>query len=386
MKIALFTDTYKPQINGVSNTVERMIEYFQGHGIEYQIFAPKYGNEKDTEHFHYSKSISFWFYKDCRISFPNIFKIIKILRSFQPDIIHVMSEYPMGIAGIIAGKLLGIPIVSSYTTHIANYTQYVKLSLLKPLVLSYFQYFHSKSKRVLVPSYDAIRYLNHNGIKHTRLFTRGIDTKRFHPKHRDHQLRREWNAEGKIVFLYVGRISAEKNLSVLINAYGAIKKYYPDQVGLVMVGDGPLLEYCKKNLPQDTVFTGFLTGDSLAKAYASADVFVFPSSSETLGNVVLEAMASGLCVIGSNEGGVGELIKNYDNGISFDSKYAHILSDLMLKVMDRPELREYLRTGGRNFAKDRSWLSIFDALMFEYRVVIKENQKNLKIGSAVWVK
>jgi glycosyltransferase involved in cell wall biosynthesis len=386
MKIALFTDTYKPQINGVSNTVERMIEYFQHHGVEYQVFLPRYENEKDDDHFHYSTSIPFWFYKGCRVSFPNILKITKRLRSFRPDVIHVISEYPMGIAGLIAGKLLGIPVVSSYTTHIANYTQYVKLSFLKPWILSYFRYFHSRSKRVLVPSHDAINYLKRNSISNTRLFTRGIDTKKFHSKHRDNQLRKEWNADGKIIFLYVGRISAEKNLSVLINAYGAIKKYYPDQVGLVMVGDGPLMEHCKKNLPQDTIFTGFLTGDSLAKAYASADVFVFPSSSETLGNVVLEAMASGLCVIGSNKGGVGELIKNYDNGISFDSNYSHMLTDLMLKVMDRPELREYMRIGGRNFAKDRSWLSIFDALMFEYRVVIKENQKTGKIGSAVWVK
>ncbi|MBV1710282.1 MAG: glycosyltransferase family 1 protein [Erysipelothrix sp.] len=386
MKIALFTDTYKPQINGVSNTVERMIEYFEGHGIEYQIFLPKYVNEKDDNHFHYSSSIPFLFYKDCRVSFPNILKIVSILKSFRPDIIHVMSEYPMGIAGIIVGKLLGIPVVSSYTTHIANYTQYVKLSFLKPWVLSYFRYFHSKSKRVLVPSNDAIQYLNRNGIRHTQLFTRGIDTKKFHPKHRDYQLRKQWNAEGKIVFLYVGRISAEKNLSPLVTAYGAIKQFYPDRVQLIMVGDGPLMEYCKKNLPQDTIFTGFITGDQLAKTYASADVFVFPSSSETLGNVVLEAMASGLCVIGSNEGGVGELIKSYDNGISYDSKYSHLLTDLMLKVMDQPELREYMRIGGRNFAKDRSWLAIFDSLMFEYRIVVKENQRNVRIGSSVWVK
>lgn len=386
MKIALFTDTYKPQINGVSNTVERMIEYFKNHGVEYQVFLPKYANEADDEHFHHSPSIPLWFYMDCRISFPNIVKITRILSEFRPDVIHVMSEYPMGNAGIIAGKLLGIPVVSSYTTHIANYTQYVKLSFLKPLVLSYFQYFHKRTKRVLVPSHDAIQYLNRNGITHTRLFTRGIDTKKFHPKHRDHQLRKEWNAEGKIVFLYVGRISAEKNLSVLINSYSAIKKFYPDQVQLVMVGDGPLMDHCKKHLPSDTIFTGFLTGEALTRTYASADVFVFPSSSETLGNVVLEAMASGLCVIGSNEGGVGELIKNYDNGISFDAKYSHLLTALMLKVMDRPELREFMRIGGRNFAKDRSWLSIFDALMFEYRIVIKENQKKLKIGSTVWVK
>jgi glycosyltransferase involved in cell wall biosynthesis len=386
MRIALFTDTYKPQINGVSNTVERMVEYFNNHGVEYQLFLPKYGKEKDDDRFHHSLSVPLWFYRDCRISFPNIFKIIRALKNFRPDIIHVMSEYPMGWAGIIAGKLLGIPVVSSYTTHIANYTQYVKLAYLKPLVLSYFQYFHRKSKRVLVPSNDAIQYLNRNGINHTQLFTRGIDTKKFHPKHRDYQLRKEWDAEGKIVFLYVGRISAEKNLSVLINAYKAIKQFYPDRVQLVMAGDGPLMEYCKSNLPEDTIFTGFITGEKLAKTYASADVFVFPSSSETLGNVVLEAMASGLCVIGSNEGGVGELIINYDNGISFDSRYAHLLTDLMLKVMDRPELREFMRIGGRNFAKDRSWLSIFDSLLFEYRIVIKENQKKLKIGSTVWVK
>jgi glycosyltransferase involved in cell wall biosynthesis len=386
MKIALFTDTYKPQINGVSNTVERLIEYFNGHGVEYQLFLPKYGKEKDDARVHHSMSIPLWFYKDCRISFPNIFRIISILKSFRPDIIHVMSEYPMGWAGIIAGKLLGIPVVSSYTTHIAAYTQYVKLSFFKPLVLSYIKYFHRRSKRVLAPSNDAIRYLNQNGIHHTQLFTRGIDTKKFHPKHRDSLLRKEWNAEGKIVYLYVGRISAEKNLSTLITAYGAIKQFYPDRVQLIMVGDGPMLEHCKKSLPDDTIFTGFLTGDQLAKTYASADVFVFPSSSETLGNVVLEAMASGLCVIGSNEGGVGELIRNYDNGISFDSKYAHLLTDLMLKVMDRPELREYMRIGGRNFAKDRSWLSVFDSLMFEYRIVVKENQKNARIGSAIWVK
>ena len=386
MKVALFTDTYKPQINGVSNTVERMIEYFSAHGVEYQVFMPKYAKEKDDQHFHHSLSIPLWFYKFCRISFPNIFKIIRILKKFQPDIIHVISEYPMGWAGLIAGKVLGIPVVTSYTTHVANYSQYVRLAFLKPLILSYFRYFHRKSKRVLAPSADAIGYLNRNGIHHTQLFTRGIDTKKFHPKHRDHSLRAQWNADGKIVFLYVGRLSVEKNLSVLIHSYNTVKSFYPDRVQLIMVGDGPMMDQCKKSLPEDTIFTGFLTGDLLAKTYASADVFLFPSSTETLGNVVLEAMSSGLCVIGSNEGGVGELIRNYDNGISFDAKYAHNLTTLILKIIDRPELRDFLRVGGRNYAKERSWLSVFDSLMFEYRVVIKENQKSRRIGAALYVK
>lgn len=386
MKVALFTDTFKPQINGVSNTIERMTEFFTAHGIEYQIFLPRYTNEKNHDQFYYALSIPLWFYKDCRISFPNLVKIYTVLKKFRPDIIHVITEYPMGWAGMILGKMLGIPVVSSYTTHIANYSQYVKLNFLKPLILSYFRYFHRKSKRVLAPSVDAIRYLNRNGILHTRLFTRGIDTKKFHPKHRDQTLRSQWNAEGKIVFLYVGRLSVEKNFSVLIHSYNTVKSFYPDRVQLVMVGNGPVMEQCKRALPEDTIFTGFLTGDLLAKTYASADVFLFPSSSETLGNVVLEAMASGLCVIGSDEGGVGELIRHYDNGISFDARYSHKLTSLIFKVIDQPELRDFLRVGGRNFAKDRSWLSVFDSLMFEYRVVIKENQKVKKVGSAILVK
>lgn len=371
MKVALFADTFLPQVNGVTNTLLHLLEHFEKKGVETKLFVPKYetGNEYDAERFY---SIKFFLYPDARIAFPNFFRINAALAEFKPDVVHNMTEFFMGTTGLGYGRAHGVPSISNYTTNFSQYADYYKLYLLKPTIWNWMRWFHNQSDLTLCPSRSAQKILESHGITNTGIFSRGIDSKRFHPLLRRTAFRDHFGITGKTAFLYVGRISVEKDLDTLGEAYRIIKQKYGNNVALVITGDGPHMEKCRRAFPDDTVFTGLRTGPELSELYASCDIFVCPSSTETFGNVVLEAMASGLPVIGSNAGGVGELIENGVNGLLFSPGSPASLSRNMEKLMQNPSLAAFLKANGHTFAKNRSWDYIVDGLIGTYHTVIKK--------------
>lgn len=371
MKIALFTDTYLPQINGVSNTVNKLIQYYEANDIEYKLFGPKYDMELNNQNIESFYSIKFIFYPDQRIAFPNTFRISSTLSDFQPDIIHIMTEFNMGIAGLNYGKKHGIPIVSSYTTNFSLYADYYKLNFLKQPIWDYIKWFHTQSDVTLCPSIASQKLLRDHDIHNTKIFSRGIDFENFHPMWRNYELRSRLGISDKIAFLYVGRVSCEKDLDTLCRSYQHIRDKYQQQVAMVITGDGPYLEKCKLMFPEDTIFTGFLTGKELAKMYASCDIFVCPSATETFGNVILEAMASGLAVIGADAGGVGEIIQHGENGFKFTEKNSKELAEIMKKLIEDVDYRNYLKNNGREFSMNRSWNNIFKGLYEIYQSIIE---------------
>ncbi len=382
MKVALFADTYLPQINGVTNTLSKLVRYYEEKGINYKMFVPKYDTDMpdhNTERFY---SIKFLFYPESRITFPNAHRINSILSEFKPDIIHNMNEFNLGIAGMNYGKKHGIPTISTYTTNFSQYADYYKINLLKEPIWSYMKWFHTQNDLTLCPSTAARELLYSQGIHNTKIFSRGIDARQFTPEHRREELRGNLRIADKLAFLYVGRVSNEKDLDILSSSYHSIHNRYGAKAAMVITGDGPYLEKCRQMFPEDTIFTGFKRGKELAEIYASCDIFVCPSSTETFGNVVLEAMASGIPVIGADAGGVGETVQNGQTGLKFIPRDADDLTKCMTELLEDTELRIYLSKNGREYALNRSWNKIFDGLMETYQQVIEEKRISRKITLA----
>jgi glycosyltransferase involved in cell wall biosynthesis len=242
------------------------------------------------------------------------------------------------------------------------------------------RWFHSQNKITLCPSQEAEILLNKHGIHNTGIFSRGIDFENFHPKYRSIKLRESLNIDNKLTFLYVGRVSIEKDLDILSESYKAIHEKYGDKVALIITGDGPYLEKCKDNFPGNTIFTGFKRGQNLSEIYASCDAFVCPSSTETFGNVILEAMASGLPVIGADAGGIGEIINQRYNGLKFKKRDSKELTACMMEIIENTTLRANLIIDGRNYALNRSWGKIFNGLMSIYNDILNE-RKNITISA-----
>jgi glycosyltransferase involved in cell wall biosynthesis len=382
MRVALFTDTFLPQINGVTNTLTKLIEYYKANNIEYLVFAPDSYSDLN-QNFNVEKfiSIKFLLYPECRLSFPNIFRLRNSLFQFNPDIIHIMTEFNMGIVGLIYGKKFKIPTVSNYTTNFAQYLKYYNLDIFNNTSWNYMRWFHNQNEMTLCPSMETKELLRSNGIQNTGIFSRGVDFENFNEKLRSVKLRKQLGIDDKIVLLYVGRVALEKDIHVLKESYIRILNQYKDRVSLIITGNGPELERYKKSFPKNTIFTGYKKGRELAEIYASSDIFIFPSPTETFGNVVLEAMASGLPVIAANAGGVKDTVKNRINGLLFNPGDASELSNLIIEIIEDEPLKNTLKNSARKTVLERSWNSIFEGLIETYEHVIFNKKCNQKIIS-----
>jgi glycosyltransferase involved in cell wall biosynthesis len=290
-----------------------------------------------------------------------------------------MTEFNMGIAGINYGKRYGIPTLSSYTTNFSQYLKYYNLDFIKKYSWDYMRWFHNQTDLTLCPSTETRELLYSNGIQNTGIFSRGIDTKKFSPGLRSDKLRNELGIKDKIVMLYVGRVAPEKDIDVMLEAYNQIIDKYRDKIALIITGDGPELDKYKKSFPKGTIFTGYKKGEELAKIYASSDIFVFPSPTETFGNVVLEAMASGLPVIAPNAGGVKDTVKDRTNGLMFNAGDSNKLALQMMELIEDERLRKTLSFNGRKTCDKRSWSSIVDGLIDTYEDVIYSKKGDCSI-------
>lgn len=378
MKVALFADTYLPQINGVTNTITKLLEYYEKKEIEYRLFVPKYETDVNMYNVERFYSIKFFLYPDARVTFPNFWRINAALAEFKPDLVHNITEFNMGATGMGYGKSHDVPTISNYTTNFSQYVDYYKLYFLKIPVWNWMKWFHTQNDLTLCPSQSAQRLLRNHGITNTCIFGRGIDFKNFHPMHRNENLRKNLGFADKTAFLYVGRVAVEKDLDVLCRSCHTIHQKFGGSAALVITGDGPYLEKCRQMFPAETVFTGFKKGKELAEIYASCDIFICPSSTETFGNVVLEAMASGLPVIGADAGGVGELILHGVNGLKFKKKDAKELADCMERLLSDLDLKNSLKIAGLESAQNKSWDTIFDGLIEVYRDILRKKDLGTK--------
>ena len=320
MHIAIFAETFLPKWDGITNTLCHLLDHLAARGHPAMVFAP----EGAPSHYAAAtirglRGFRFPLYPELKLALPPL-AVSPELADFQPDLVHLASPVSLGLAGLRQARALGVPIVASYHTDVPGYATLYGLDLFREPLWKYFRWVHNQAALTLCPSRFTEAQLKAHGFERLRVWGRGVDSQRFTPaKRRDDWRSRLTGAQpGAPLLLYVGRLAAEKRVdwlrTVLANLPGT---------HLAVVGDGPLrseLEKAFADLP--VVFTGYLQGEDLACAYAAADVFAFPSANETFGNVVLEAMASGLPVIAPRSGGLIDHVQHGHNGLLFEAGQA----------------------------------------------------------------
>lgn len=317
MRVLLVSDTYPPDINGVAGSLRTLVQGLQGRGhrVDVATTVPAAGDENPAaEHArHVVKSVPLPGYPGLRIGLATTFRMMDVIERSAADVIYVATETVLGIATVRAAKKLGIPVVSGFHTNFQTYLEDYHLPGLEEVAAAFLRSFHNQTVRTLAPSADTARQLEEWGIAHVGVLGRGVDAERFSPDKRDEGLRAEWGADADTpVAIYVGRVAAEKNLNLLIRGFEAFREIHPG-APCVVVGDGPKACWFRSEFP-DLHFSGSRTGEDLARHYASADVFLFPSLTETFGNVVLESMASGLATVAFDYAAAAQFLRDGCNG------------------------------------------------------------------------
>lgn len=354
MRIAIFSEVFLPKVDGITNRLRHTIEEFADQKDEVLIFAPSQAVD-ELSGYRVVKIASWPFppYPEVRMSWPSP-KIFNQLRKFKPDVVHIVGPACLGVWGTLYAKLLGIPIVASYHTDFPKYMPLYRLGRLVKYAWRLIRRLHNQATINLCPSQHTRYELLQHGIHNVDLWRGGVDTKRFHPDKRSRAVRK-YLTQGrpqKKIFLYVGRISHEKGIAKLKSLVEKIP-----EAQLVLVGDGPARGDLQEHFRgTSTVFTGYLRGDQLAKVFASADVFVMPSETETLGFVTLEAMSSGLPVIAADAGGTKDIVKHGVSGFLYDPQQCEKqLVEYAEKLLSDSSLHRAFAHRGRGVAVQSDW-------------------------------
>ncbi len=366
MKVAIFTETFLPKLDGVVTILCQVLERLNEKGHQVLLFGPPGGPAEYAG----AEVVGvggprFPLYPDIRINIPRRFVWEKI-SAFQPDLVHIVSPFFLGPFGLSYGRRLNVPIVASFHTHVPNYVRYYGGAFIEPVIWTYLRSIHNAAHLNLCPSTQTLKDLRSHGFERVRWWRRGIDTNRFTPGPRSEALRAKLTGghPDDLLVLYVGRHSPEKRLELIRDPLFSVPG-----VRLAMVGGGPSHEQLRRHFRgTPTTFPGFLSGQELVDAYRAADVFLFPSTTETFGLVALEAMACGVPVIAANTGGVLDIIKDGENGLLFDPARPEQIGELVRRLREEPGLRERLAKRGLSHARGRSWQATMDQLIDYYHV------------------
>ncbi|HSM03897.1 MAG TPA: glycosyltransferase family 1 protein [Longimicrobiales bacterium] len=370
MRIALFTDTFVPSLNGVARVLGLLIEHANRRGHEIGVVSP-FIEDRDWPgtSFHLRlPGIELPFYREFMACRPYVGREgSETLRAFAPDLVHLATEALVGMAGRSWARAAGVPVVTSYCTNFPEYLAGYNLGLLEKPVWSHLRRFHDEAVISFCPSEATRRELREQGFHDRfRIWGRGVDSTLFHPRRRNEALRRALAPEADVLLLYVGRIAPEKRLDLLVDAFPELQARTDARLALVLVGGGPAVPELQARAPEGVVFAGYRRGEDLAAHYASGDVFLFPSDTETFGQVVTEAMASGLPVVAPARGGVLDTVRPGDTGALFEPGSVDDLVKTTLPLIERPGLRAELGARARLHAEARSWSRVFDGLFADY--------------------
>ena len=298
-------------------------------------------------------------YPQLRLGLPASRRLRSLWKINRPDLVHVATEGPLGASAITLARSMGIPVTSSFHTNFDQYTRDYRLGWFKPVVSAWLRHVHNRTLRTFAPTGDMLNRLGREGYTNLRLLSRGVDTELFSPARRDDTLRASWGiTPDEIAILHVGRMAAEKNYPLLFRVFDALKAVEP-RARLVLVGDGPLLSAYQRQRP-DAIFTGFYTGTNLARHYASGDLYLHASNTETFGNVITEAMASGLPVSAFDYAAAHEFIRHEENGLVAPLDQESAFFDNAVRLITQPELRRKLSAAGRATAEKLSWDTVID--------------------------
>ena len=323
LRIALVTETYPPEVNGVAMTLGKLVTGMQAKGHRVQVVRPNQAREvanapgsgADYEADEVLvRGLPIPGYGDMRFGFPCGQRLARLWNTRRPDVVHVATEGPLGWSAVATARAMGLPVTSSFHTNFDSYSQHYHLGLFKAAIEGYLRYLHNRTQATLVPTHAMLQALQARGYQNLGLMPRGVALAQFSPARRSEALRAHWGVGPQdLVVLHVGRLAREKNVDTLLAAFAALQQPHPG-TKLVLVGDGPLRAALGARCPH-AIFTGNRTGVDLAESYASSDLFLFPSLTETYGNVVPEALASGLAVVSYNRASAAQIITHRHNGV-----------------------------------------------------------------------
>ena len=320
LRLAVVTETYPPEINGVARTIARLVHSLQELGHDVQLIRPR--QAPDGRHTTYQEPLEQVLvrglpipqYPHLRMGLPAKNALVKQWTLHRPDVVHIATQGPLGWSALQAARKLRLPISTDFRTNFDAYSKHYGMAWLQRPIAAYLRKFHNLADCTTVPTEALRAALEANRFERLKVIARGVDVASFNPAFRDPALRASWGAgEQDCVALYVGRLAAEKNLGLLARAFQAMKATHP-RLQMVVVGDGPAGEELQANCPEARL-CGSQNGEALARHYASADCFVFPSLTETYGNVTPEALASGLAVLAFDHAAASDLIRSGRNGL-----------------------------------------------------------------------
>ena len=378
LRVAVVTETYPPEVNGVAMTLARIVDGLQRRNHRVQLIRPRqHATETPAHDVHLeevlSRGVPIPRYQGLRVGLPAKQALSRLWTLKRPDVVHIATEGPLGWSALAAAVKLKLPVSTGFHTNFHSYSQHYGVGFLRKPIVFYLRKFHNKAHATLVPTEDLRRDLAIQGFENLRVVSRGVDTRLFSPARRNPQLRRDWGAtEGAPVALYVGRIAPEKNLKVVVDAFAGMRARVP-QARLVMVGDGPERAALSARHPE-IVFAGTRTGEDLAAHYASADIFLFSSLTETFGNVTLEAMASGLAVVAYDYAAAQQYLAHERSGLlaPFDDGEAFVR--LAVALAADPARATALRVQARASAEHIDWDNVFDDVEAVLRDVIERQE------------
>jgi phosphatidylinositol alpha 1,6-mannosyltransferase len=377
VRIALFSEVYWPMVSGVGVTLLRLTRALQTRGHVVRVYSASYPLPKgksDRPEVHRSPSIPLFLYPDVHWAFPRLRDVVEDVARFRPDLVHVATEFALGLAGLKAARQLDLPVVASAHTDYDKYAARYGVDWALRVGWHYLRWFYGQAYRVLCPSRIYEEHLHTRGVAHTGIWSRGVDPDEFHPQFRSDAYRRALGLGPRdLLVTYIGRIAREKNLGQLLEAWEALAPVR-GSAQLALVGRGPLEDEIRRRQIPGVHLQGLLHDGDLAAAYASADLFAFPSATETFGNSLLEAMGSGLPCLAVSAAGVLEFARHGRNAWLVQPNSTEALVHGLRRLLEDYALRRHLAEGGLATARERSWDDVYNRLLQDYLEAI-ENRR-----------
>ncbi len=356
LQIALVTETYLPEVNGVAITLGRMVHGLRQRGHAIHLIRPRQhkGDIAAAEPAYRETLVSGMpipGYPELKSGLPAKGLLLRMWKQQRPDIVHIATEGPLGWSALSAARKLNLPVSTDFHTNFHSYTQHYGIGLLRKPIAAYLRHFHNKAACTLVPTTSLQRDLERDGYRNVLVVSRGVDSELFHPSRRSDELRASWGAKDYTpVVMLVSRIAPEKNLHLVMQAFERMREANP-LAQLVIVGDGPARAELQRQHPH-VIFAGMQTGEALARHYASGDIFLYPSLTETYGNVTVEAMASGLATVAYDYAAARQHIDHGINGVlvpfadseAFITQAQGLISDMARVQRIRTEARKTVAT------------------------------------------
>lgn len=386
LRIAYVTETWPPEVNGVALSAARFVQGLLQRGHRVQLLRPRQGDQQERTCGPQTRtsaghglpglaSLEEWltpacplpFYPQLRMGWSRAATLRRQWQQWQPDLVHLATEGPLAWAALRAAQQLGLPVTSDFRTNFHAYSRHYRIGWLQGIVLNYLRAFHRRTGCTMVPTEALRRELAAQGFQDLSVVGRGVDTTLFTPARRSEALRSSWSVQpGDPALLCVGRLAAEKNLVTLISAFRTLQACHP-RARLVLVGDGPLREELRARCPQ-AIFAGQRSGEDLAAHYASADVFAFPSLTETYGNVTPEAMASGLALVAFDHAAASQLVRQGENGLLAPPGDAQAFCRQLAELLDHPQRRQALGRQAREDMLSQGW----DEVVMRFETLLRQ--------------